>query len=525
MSEQPEEPFVPAPRHDPILGYGAGGIMSAMLIARGLSAAELPLGIFAPIVAALFVAALTYLAPRLNPSQLFLPLALLPFLGLGIHLTGADPWFAAVGSIGIFASLALNGRTGAPLIAAGLYASVGVGVLFLNDAPKSQLIGVGLAAFCVGASAEIVARVRRSAWLLDRRQRRKLGHMGNLLHSADVLAALRYSDSAAATLMDLACELLDGDEAVAILPDSAGNWSVAESPGWPSLSNEQTRRALVGLARRMRVNAAPELFLPEDMEEILCETDIYGAVAIPLPGEFSLRGVVLVGWWGRTPILDELMSETATRFSRQAGRTLERIRHLQRIADDALRDPLTGVANRRALDAVLQQLKPGDSVAILDLDHFKEVNDTDGHAEGDRVLRSFAGFLRSETRTTDTVGRWGGEEFLVIFPGSLDQAMPLLERLRSDWEVTKPRTTFSAGLAMMAPGVRPDRVLEEADLALYQAKAAGRNRVLSDVDSTAPVLVDPLAYAAHELKKQQRDDLHSQPTETETEPSAEANRS
>ncbi len=479
--------------------------MAALLVFRGLTIPALSMSVLLVVLVAVVIVAFTYGAVStpalggLGKAPVVLPVGLIGLLGVGVYVTDADPWFAAAGSVGVFAALALNGRTGAPLLAAA-GASVSCAIaLSLQSAPTTHLLGSIAAVMTLGTSAEVVARVRKSAWLLDRRQRRQIGDMGNLLRSADVLAALRHSDAAATTMAELACDLIAGEGAAAILPDIVGSWELADTLNWPDAESPLSQRALVGIARRMADASPPMFFSRRDMDSALKDSGLEAILAVPLPGEAALRGVVIVAWWEHCPDFDDLMLETASRFSRQAGRALERMRHLQRIADDALKDPLTRVANRRALDAVLQHLQAGDAVAILDLDHFKEVNDTDGHAEGDKVLQQFAGFLRRSTRVQDTVGRWGGEEFLVIFPGALDQAMPLLERLRADWEADEPRTTFSGGLAMMSPNVRPAQVLEEADMALYQAKAAGRNRVYSDVDSTMPPPAASAAYAASEV--------------------------
>ena len=185
-------------------------------------------------------------------------------------------------------------------------------------------------------------------------------------------------------------------------------------------------------------------------------------------------------------------------FAEHAGRALDRILVLQRIADAALRDPLTGVANRRALDAVLQQLRPGDAVALLDLDNFKAVNDTDGHVEGDRVLVDFARHLRRSTGPHDTVGRWGGEEFLVVLRGAHHQALDRVEELAASWRATGPRTTFSAGVALSSRTITPSRLLVEADVALYRAKRSGRDEVCLHDDLADDRDVDERSATADE---------------------------
>ena len=126
------------------------------------------------------------------------------------------------------------------------------------------------------------------------------------------------------------------------------------------------------------------------------------------------------------------------------------------------------------------------SVAILDIDHFKRINDRHGHAVGDAVLRDFSKRLRRAIRECDVVARWGGEEFLVLMPGTgRPQALLALERMRAkvvkhDWSQHAPglAVRFSAGVAQHTGAELLNRTLEQADLALYQAKSAGRDRAV-----------------------------------------------
>ena len=160
-------------------------------------------------------------------------------------------------------------------------------------------------------------------------------------------------------------------------------------------------------------------------------------------------------------------------FMRDAQRAVELAERTARLADDASIDPLTGLANKRFLGRALGRLKPEDTVIMIDLDHFKDVNDTLGHAEGDRVLRILGLTLASTLRATDHAGRYGGEEFVVIIADLSAEAF--LTRLQLDWVAARPYPiTFSAGLALAAPD--PTQALEAADRAMYRAKQAGRDQ-------------------------------------------------
>ncbi len=159
----------------------------------------------------------------------------------------------------------------------------------------------------------------------------------------------------------------------------------------------------------------------------------------------------------------------------------------------ALTDPLTGLYNQRYLTRHLQGLlQDGQTheiaVLMIDVDHFKAVNDTHGHAAGDKALRTIADTLRSNIRVFDSLARYGGEEFVVVMPGTdAANAVVAAERLRAAVEATPfalhaadgCRLTVSIGVACSGDyPIAPVDLLHAADLALYQAKRAGRNRVV-----------------------------------------------
>ncbi|HZF81690.1 MAG TPA: GGDEF domain-containing protein [Rubrivivax sp.] len=164
-----------------------------------------------------------------------------------------------------------------------------------------------------------------------------------------------------------------------------------------------------------------------------------------------------------------------------------------RIQRLSVRDELTGLLNRRHLNTALesQQLnvdRGGASacVAMLDIDHFKQINDTYGHAGGDVVLKSFARLGEQNFRGIDLVARWGGEEFLVLMPHTaMDSAVRALQRLlvavkAQSYPSLDPdlRITISIGVACFKPGESVTGLVERADRALYAAKIGGRNRLV-----------------------------------------------
>jgi len=158
----------------------------------------------------------------------------------------------------------------------------------------------------------------------------------------------------------------------------------------------------------------------------------------------------------------------------------------------SLSDSLTGVGNRRALEKALtletnRAARTGESLCALmaDLDHFKRINDGFGHDVGDKVLAAFGDLLRQQTRGTDIVARFGGEEFVVLMPHTdLEHATETAERIRqalrsARFEPLPDAVTVSIGVAELSENESGDALLRRADKALYEAKESGRNRVVA----------------------------------------------
>ncbi|PKQ30171.1 MAG: diguanylate cyclase [Actinobacteria bacterium HGW-Actinobacteria-10] len=220
--------------------------------------------------------------------------------------------------------------------------------------------------------------------------------------------------------------------------------------------------------------------------------DVRGAVTVSIPmaeTDASLRRAA--SFLGTLTVLTIVMAITVMQL------LLNRMEHKidtanRELKQMALTDALTGILNRGAVLARLEQeyeraIRTGMpiSVLMLDLDHFKRVNDTMGHAVGDCALQTFTTRVQHSVRGYDAVGRVGGEEFLVIAPGTgPDTAYELAERIRASVAATpfscagEFPVTVSVGVATLHPGdTGSDSLLARADNALYAAKNAGRNRV------------------------------------------------
>jgi len=244
------------------------------------------------------------------------------------------------------------------------------------------------------------------------------------------------------------------------------------------------------VARRIKQNPALP-FIPIIMQTALDSTEskVEGLEAgaddyITKPIEFAELKARL-----RSMLRIKRLQEELEERERQLLEANERLRHMSRT------DGLTGLENRRSIEKQLEimfahgeRLSEPLSCVMCDLDRFKSVNDEHGHQAGDAVLKQFAGILKREAREIDIVGRYGGEEFIVLLPGTvLDAAVTFAERVRKQIEAHTfvfdggaIRRTVSIGVAGYPhPRISHcDGLVRAADDALYVAKETGRNRVI-----------------------------------------------
>jgi diguanylate cyclase len=174
------------------------------------------------------------------------------------------------------------------------------------------------------------------------------------------------------------------------------------------------------------------------------------------------------------------------------SRIRELEQELQQVSQLVREDQLTGALNRRGMDeAFSRELARAErigaqlSIGLLDIDHFKKLNDSLGHQAGDQALRHLASVVKKALRPTDTLARYGGEEFLILLPNTgADEGVDVLKRVQRSLtkeffmhDNERVLITFSAGVAERQPGEMGDAMVARADAAMYRAKQSGRNRV------------------------------------------------
>ncbi len=262
---------------------------------------------------------------------------------------------------------------------------------------------------------------------------------------------------------------------VAVAQDDGGPGCGVETPwGCPAVRRSRT----MTFASGSDLDACPKL---RDRPEGSCS-----ALCVPVTVLGTPMGVVhTTGPEGQVPAGVERNAIEAV--AEQAGSRIGVLRAMASSELQATTDPLTGLLNRRSLEAELVSMRDRHAefaVAFIDLDHFKALNDTHGHETGDRALRSFARLLRRTVRDDDLVCRYGGEEFVVVFPDdTVAEAEPVVARVVSTLsEAVRggdvPAFTISVGMSDSQSAVGHVEAIRQADEAMFRAKQAGRDRIM-----------------------------------------------
>jgi diguanylate cyclase (GGDEF)-like protein len=375
-----------------------------------------------------------------------------------------------------------------------------------SRSPVEPLVMVGLLGLVLARQALVLVENRSLVVSLQRKEdlsRRQTRHLEGLLRAVRQLTEAPDDTSAALILGDVVRELLGADRVIVFLPDrERPEHYLARAVAGRSLARDHTPTPPDGAARVVpeagrgplyrepgrggdlaletgRVVLASDIGAAGSISpELVSELGVTSVGWVPVPADEGYVGVFALSWRERRCALSPFEHSVLGVLAQHAGSVLAQLREVARLEAETRTDPLTGLANRGAVDAAVATLRPGDAVVLLDLDHFKDLNDTRGHDAGDAALVSFAAALRTACRRDDLAGRFGGEEFVLLLRQTDEAgAVDVVTRLRHAWAEAGAVVTFSAGVAEVPPAASPEHALHSADRALYAAKRAGRDRV------------------------------------------------
>jgi two-component system cell cycle response regulator len=354
-----------------------------------------------------------------------------------------------------------------------------------------------LFALCTALFSAVNERSLRNS----RAQLERLVELGTELERA-----IRHDD-VMATLVNHSCSRLGFARSVVLMPSGAV-WEGVRDDGTVEI-RLQIPDHDAPLVREAWSTGAP--MLVRLVDDDLLDLVLPGArnvVVAPVAVDGQDLGVVVAEWGGGTDA--RIPTSTVQALAQAAMHTALALRNAQLLAEIerlATRDSLTGLANRRLFDESLhrelarsQRLGTPLSLLVLDVDHFKQVNDTYGHQTGDNVLRSVANALVANTKNFDVAARYGGDEFVVLLPGcSREDALGVAQRVRNGiaQQVGDAPVTLSAGVASAPDNANDaERLMAAADAALYDAKRTGRDRVEASNRGREPAAPSALSWSA-----------------------------
>jgi two-component system cell cycle response regulator len=362
-------------------------------------------------------------------------------------------------------------------------------ILADEDAPERQQPKEGQR-----TSVDILSRVNE---LLDR----KLYEATILSEIGRVARSIVQFDETFTSVMALVARVVDFTiGSVAFVEEEDLNVVLMHQRKASPVVIEETKKRLLEVILEQRAGAGfariqARLFTPASGPTGAEETGLRGFASFPIVTGERLVGLLALA--GKNVALMNKETEAfLDQVANQAFTVMENSRLFERVKNMSIRDSLTELFNHRHSIELLNHefhrmgryQEESVSILMIDIDHFKEINDEHGHLVGDVVLREVARLLGDSVRTVDSVGRYGGEEFLLVLPHTLrPDATKMAERIRkrieehSFWTGDKElMITVSVGVASFpAEGVdSPSALLREADMALYRAKESGRNRVM-----------------------------------------------
>jgi len=371
------------------------------------------------------------------------------------------------------------------LVIAALLASSGFGELFLAGA---SLLAIATVINTLVLSQRSMGQLRQQIMRFqDSRSARR--QVEELFAMTDMLQAAEGYEDAGAVLMATSQRMLpDLAGALYIFNNSGDRLDLASS--WNSIEGYTPPQALLPGHCWALKRGKPHINDPAS-QTLCCSHHIgpVGVVEVPMTARGEVHGLLMFGCDAEDSF-DRLMEvrRTARALADSMSLALSNIALREKLRTQSLRDPLTGLYNRRYMEDALERYcslaeRSGGSTSVMmiDLDHFKRLNDEHGHAKGDAVLRDVAAQITGALRPSDVVARYGGEELMVILPQcDLDDAVLKAELLRARVEalseVHRAKITASFGIASIPEtSTGPIDLVSLADEALYEAKQAGRN--------------------------------------------------
>ena len=336
---------------------------------------------------------------------------------------------------------------------------------YLAEPPRLRQISLALPLVAVPVAAllgELISALTdRSVQTANRFSSRK----ERLTRLEDVLRRFRRPNSleeAAAEVAEAAIEIFEVDRSTVVLRDNREQLiSVTLGPSSDEVPDPETAK----LVAETIGGDEPRLVPTRSSQNLL---------VLPLPAADVPAGAVVVH--PIAPDDPEYALDLARLFGTQVGIAIEHLFKISELEHASTRDELTGIGNRKHANTLLDSLEDGDAVILLDLDGFKEINDSQGHSAGDQMLQELSAHLRKCLRDSDTSARLGGDEFLVVARRAFADPLAVADRILIGWSRSGRGTTLSAGVALHDPETATTETLERADRALYQAKSAGKNR-------------------------------------------------
>jgi diguanylate cyclase (GGDEF)-like protein len=343
------------------------------------------------------------------------------------------------------------------------------------------------------------ARLYEQVRSAHQRQERRAHDLDLLTQMAEVLQACMTEDEAYALIAKVAGQLFAEDQGAIFVTSASRNLVEARSSwgGFPTEAYGLFKPDDCWGLRRGRIHGAGDTATSVPCEHLPHPVPA-GSLCVPLAAQGELLGVLYLGRQAAGEGAASMAGERrqlAQTVAEQLGLAIGNLKLREMLRNQSIRDPLTGLYNRRYMEETLErELRRAERgqrplcVAMLDLDHFKEFNDTFGHEAGDVLLSELGRLLRATIRSGDVACRYGGEEFVLIMPElpaeiaeqRFDDIRQAVKRMYITYRgQSVPAVTVSAGIATFPEhGAAADELVRVADAALYRAKAGGRDRLM-----------------------------------------------